>query len=176
MAQRCHPVQPHQIRAAIKTPPGCLWLGFSGDGGSIRRASGGDTGGERRWCPEAGNQRRCSPKPSNDAPEANELRRRIPGPVATTVAHGAVGFGSGGGGHGRRGWLRQWQRRPRETWVAPVVAWGAVVSSDGGHTRRGWLLRPSMTKSCNPVASPASSNDDSVQSFVYACGCWLSPY
>jgi hypothetical protein len=41
MAQRCHPVQPNQDRAAIKTSPGCQGLDFRG-GGSLERASGGD--------------------------------------------------------------------------------------------------------------------------------------
>jgi hypothetical protein len=62
-----------------------------------------------------------------------------------------------------------------ETWVAPVVAQGVVVFDDVNHTRRGWLRRPSMAISSDPVASGTSSSDDILQSFVYTCGCWLSP-
>jgi hypothetical protein len=56
--------------------------GASG-GGTSRRATSGD----------------APPRSSDgDAPEVDERRWRTPGPVATTVARGAVGFDSGDGG------------------------------------------------------------------------------
>jgi hypothetical protein len=39
MSQQYHPVQSHQVRAAIKTPPGHQGLGFIGGGGYLGRAS-----------------------------------------------------------------------------------------------------------------------------------------
>jgi hypothetical protein len=70
-----------------KTPPGRQGLGSSGGDdippGSSDRASG------------------------DGAPEVDERRGRTLGLVATAVAQGAVGIGSGGGGHERRGLLRR---------------------------------------------------------------------
>jgi hypothetical protein len=48
LAQRCHPVQPYQVRAAIKTPPDRQGLEFSSGGGSLRCANGGNPRGQRR--------------------------------------------------------------------------------------------------------------------------------
>jgi hypothetical protein len=39
-----------------------------------------------------------------------------------------------------------------------------------------WFGHPSVTNSSDPVVSAASSSDDLLQSSVYACGYWLSPY
>jgi hypothetical protein len=90
-----------------KNPPRRQGLGFSS----------GDPGGQRRCCPEAGDRRRRSTRnerwrcsrggraSGDSAPEANERRQRTPGLVATTVARGAVGIGSGDGGHEGRGSL-----------------------------------------------------------------------
>jgi hypothetical protein len=56
--------------ATIKTPPRRQGLGFSGGGGSLRRASAGDPGGQQ-WCrPEAGTDGGAPPGTSDsDAPE-----------------------------------------------------------------------------------------------------------
>jgi hypothetical protein len=65
--------------------------GASGDA-ALRQAPGGS----------------APPRSSDgDASEADERRWRTPGPVATADARGAVGFGSGSGGHERCESLRQ---------------------------------------------------------------------
>jgi hypothetical protein len=46
------------------------------------------------------------------------------------------------------------------------VARGVVVSGDG-------VWRPSMTNSFDSVVF---SDDNLLQSFVYACSCWLNPH
>jgi hypothetical protein len=63
--------------ATIKTPPRRQGLGFSGGGGSLGRASGGDPGGQQRCRLEAGDRRRRSTR--------NGRRQRTLGPVTTTV-------------------------------------------------------------------------------------------
>jgi hypothetical protein len=139
-----------------KHTPGCLGLGFSRDNGSLWHASSNDLEGERWWCPEAGDRR----------------RRSQGGRPAATLPGGRASDDS----CARRGRLHQRWWRPRETRVAPTVARGTIISDDGGHARRGWVQRPSMTNFSNLVASTASSSDDPLQYFVYACGCWLSLY
>jgi hypothetical protein len=65
-------------------------------------------------------RRRCSQgrrAHGDGAPEADKRRRRTLGPVATTIAREMVGFGSGGGGHERRGSLR----RSRDERTSPVM-------------------------------------------------------
>jgi hypothetical protein len=52
----------------IKTPPRRQELGFTGGGGSLGRASGGDPGGQQRCHLEAGDRRRRSTR--------NERQRR----------------------------------------------------------------------------------------------------
>jgi hypothetical protein len=72
--------------------------------------------------------------------------------------------------------------------AAPHEAWPSLVAvaslgtggfgSDGGCEGRRSAQqfgRPPFTNSFDPVASAVSSSDDLLQSFVYACGCWLSP-
>jgi hypothetical protein len=103
--------------SCYKNTPRRQGLGFSGGGGSLGRASGSVPGGQRRYRPEAGDRRRRSTRnerrrrsrggraSGDGAPEAGGRRRRTLGPVATPVARGAVGVGSGDGGHKGRGSL-----------------------------------------------------------------------
>ena len=111
----------------IKTPPRRQGLGFSGGGGSLRRASGGDPGGQRRCHPEAGDRRRRyrGMRASGDgAPEADGRRRHTLGPMATAVVQGAVGVDSG---HEVRGSL--W--RSRETRLSLAMAATRGVGGSG---------------------------------------------
>jgi hypothetical protein len=100
MPQRCHPVQSHHVRAAIKTPQVHQGLGFSGGGGSFERASGGDgflgrasdgdPGGQRRW--------------------------RTLGPVVMAITRGAIGFSTIGGGS-EGAWRRRILEERTRRWI-----------------------------------------------------------
>jgi hypothetical protein len=96
-----------------------------------------------------------APEPGEQAVTTHERRWSTSGPVEMTVARGAVGFGSGGGGHERRGSLR----RSREAWSSPAMEACMVAPTS------------LMTNSSDPVASATASGDNLLQSFVYACGC-----
>jgi hypothetical protein len=82
--------------ATIKTPPRRQGLGFSGGGGSLKRASVSDPRGQQRCRPEAGDLRRRSTRnerqrrsrggraSSDGVLEADGRRQRTLGPMATT--------------------------------------------------------------------------------------------
>jgi hypothetical protein len=131
MSQWCYPVQPHQVRTAIKTPLGRQGLGFSaggsslewasGGGGYLGRANDGDPGVQRRWRPESGDRRRRSPRIE---------RRWHSWNGQATAAHPRPG---GDGGCARRGRLRQrWWWPWRSAAAADLGDAHAAAASRGG--------------------------------------------
>ncbi|KAG2629220.1 hypothetical protein PVAP13_3KG396600 [Panicum virgatum] len=99
-------------------------------------------------------------------------RERRPWPGEAREARSSRGGGGSPSAHDGDGPLR----RTREVRPSPTVT--AVARGAGYEGRRSVRRfgRPKVTNSSDPVASAASFGDDLLQSFVYACGCWLSPY